>query len=231
VRAGVEAIAPGVHAIRLRFLWIHALQGDGETAGGRITLIDAGLPRSRPTIERGLASIGHSIGDVGRIVCTHAHPDHAGGVRGLAGEGVDVLMHPSDIDAISAGALAALTRPSRSGLLAYATPTPGRLHPVDDGAVLPVLDGLRVVHTPGHTPGSICLYGPRDRLLFVGDALQVTRGRLDFANTVASTDIATARRSVRRLAALNVETIVFSHYKPWRDDANAALAELAARSG
>jgi glyoxylase-like metal-dependent hydrolase (beta-lactamase superfamily II) len=125
-----------------------------------------------------------------------------------------------------------MARPTRARLLAWSTPTPpsDRLHPIDGGAVLPALGGLRVIHTPGHTPGSICLYAEGPRALFVGDALQVTRGRVDFANSVASTDISTARRSVRRLAELDVDTIVFSHYEPWRRDATAALAELAARA-
>ena len=220
----VSQIAPGVHAIRLRFVWVHLLEGDVPT------LIDTGMPGSRPAIARALATIGRSIDEIGRIVCTHAHPDPAGGARELTRKSVDILMQPADIAAISAGAIATVSRPSRAGLLAYATPTPARLDPIEDHTVLPVTGGLRVVHTPGHTPGSICLYAERDRILFVGDALQVTRGRLDFANTIASTDIATARRSVRRLARLDVDTIVFSHYEPWRRHANEALAELAARA-
>jgi glyoxylase-like metal-dependent hydrolase (beta-lactamase superfamily II) len=142
-------------------------------------------------------------------------------------------MHPADIATLSAGARTAVGHPSRASLLAWGTPTPdpNRLHPIDDGTILPALGGLRVVHTPGHTPGSICLYAPRDRILFTGDALQVTRGRLDFANTVASTDIAEARRSVARLATLDVETIVPSHYRPWRRESGAALGALARRAG
>jgi len=217
-------IAPGVWAIRLRFVWVQAIDGDG------LTLLDTGLPGSRQTIARGLAAIGRSIDEIGRIVCTHAHPDHAGGARELAGDRLEVFMHPADIAAISAGAVQSLSRPSRAGLLAYATPTPTRLVPLEDGVVLPILGGLRVIHTPGHTPGSICLYAERDRILFVGDALQVTRGRLDFANAVASTDIAAARGSVHRLADLDVDTIVFSHYEPWRHGATDALARLADRA-
>jgi glyoxylase-like metal-dependent hydrolase (beta-lactamase superfamily II) len=220
----VEEIAPGVQAIRLRFVWVHVLDGDVPT------LVDAGLPGSRAAIARGLSPMGLALDDIGRIVCTHAHPDHAGGAREIAGDRLEVLMHPADIAAISAGARAVLSRPSRARLLALTTPVPIRLTPIEHGAIIPVLGGLRVVHTPGHTPGSVCLYGERDRVLLVGDALQVTRGRLDFANTVASTDIASARRSVRRLAKLDVETIVFSHYRPWRRRANDALAELAARA-
>ena len=80
-----------------------------------------------------------------------------------------------------------------------------------------------MVHTPGHTPGSVCLYAVRDRLLFSGDVLQVIRGRLTFASPLFSHDMAEARASVERLAALEVDTIAFSHYPPWRRDPSGAL--------
>ena len=68
--------------------------------------------------------------------------------------------------------------------------------PIEDGDVLPVLGGLEVVHTPGHTPGSVCLYGARDRVLFVGDVLQRRRGRVSFASGLYSDDH--ARREADR---------------------------------
>jgi glyoxylase-like metal-dependent hydrolase (beta-lactamase superfamily II) len=93
--------------------------------------------------------------------------------------------------------------------------------------VLPVLGGLRVVHTPGHTPGSICLYAERLRLLFTGDVLQVIRGSLTYASAFFSHDHAGARASVERLAALDVDMIALSHYPPWTEDAGGALHNLA----
>src|SRR4029077_21222577 len=98
------------------------------------------------------------------------------------------------------------------------------------GQVLPILGGLEVVHTPGHTPGSICLYAARHKLLFTGDALQVVRGRVTYASAFFSADLAMARASVARLAALDVETIAFAHYPPWRNGSNAVLRELADRA-
>jgi glyoxylase-like metal-dependent hydrolase (beta-lactamase superfamily II) len=217
-------IAPGVHAIQVRRVRIHAICAE------RIWLIDAGLPGSRPAVERYLAGIGRSLDELAAIVCTHGHPDHIGGVRELAGDGVDVYLHAADYANVQMSLGQAIRRPSRGRFFASVTRPPARALPLEDGQVLPILGGLRVVHTPGHTPGSVCLYAARDRLLFTGDVLEARRGRLSFASPVFSDDMAMARASVRRLAQLDVETIVFSHFPPWRHEANGALRELVAKA-
>ena len=89
-----------------------------------------------------------------------------------------------------------------------------------------MLGGLRVLHTPGHTPGSICLYSPKYRFVIVGDTLQRIKGRLTLPNYFFTDDMAQARRSIARVADLDVETILFSHYPPYREDARAALRAL-----
>jgi glyoxylase-like metal-dependent hydrolase (beta-lactamase superfamily II) len=218
-------IAPGVHAVRL--LSVYAFLIDEP----QLSLIDAGLIGSGRRVQRYVERMGRSLDELGRIICTHAHPDHIGGVRELAGEReVEVLMHAADLDGLSVTLRDAVANRNRGQLIAYFTRHPGEATPVSDGQVLPILGGLRVVHTPGHTAGSICLYAERHRLLFVGDALQVIRGRVTFASSVFSEDLALARDSVGRMAELDVETIAFSHYPPWRNAANEVLRELVGRA-
>ena len=218
-------IAPGVHAIRLRNVYAFLI------AEPQLMLIDAGLIGSGKLVREYVESIGRSLDDLARIVCTHAHPDHIGGVRELAGDReVEVLMHPSDLAGLSVTLREAVANRNRGQLLAYFTRHPGEATPIEDGEILPILGGLQVVHVPGHTPGSVCLYAIRHRLLFVGDALQVVRGRVTFASRIFSEDLSLARASVARLAELDVETIAFSHYPPWRDGANGVLRGLADRA-
>lgn len=222
-------IAPGVHQVRMvgadAFL----------VAEERLTLIDAGMVGSHITLERYLRRIGRRMDELERIVCTHGHPDHIGGVSELVRDrdDVEVLIHPDDLAGLRLPLREALAKTRdravrRGRLIQYLTRAPADPTPVTDGTVLPVLGGLRVVHTPGHTPGSICLYAEQHRLLFTGDVLQVVRGRLTFASAFFSHDHAGARSSVERLAALDVGTIALSHYPPWRDDCNAKLDQLAA---
>lgn len=217
-------IASGVHAIPLLGATGHLIAED------RLTLIDAGLPGSSRRLASYVAGLGRSLDDLIRIVCTHGHPDHIGGVRELSANGMDVFLHAADEAALHVTLREAVRRPSRGKLFAYTTRTPQKTAPIADGDVLPVLGGLEVIHTPGHTPGSVCLYAARDRILFVGDALEVRRGKVGFASPIFSDDIAAARASVQRIAKRDVNTIVFGHGRPWRDDANGVLASLAERA-
>ncbi len=219
----IESVLPAnIHEIDLMRVKAHAVvEADG------VTLIDAGRAGSLDRIERGLAAIRLSLDDVRRVICTHGHPDHAGGARALADRGIDVLIHPADAANLPIGYRDAIRHPSRGRIFAAMTPLLESSTPLADGDVLPVLGGLEVVHTPGHTPGSVCLYARRDRLLFVGDALQHRFNRVSYASSLYSDDVAEARASVKRMAALDVVTIVFAHYPPAVEGATATLARLA----
>ena len=219
-------IAPHIHSVPL--LGANAFL----ITEPRLTLIDAGLAGSRPLFLRYLKQIGRSIDELDRIVCTHGHPDHVGGVRELQdGDRTEVFVHPADLEGVSLTLREALAAPQggtrRGHLLQYVTPHPGAATSLSDGDVLPVLGGLEAIHTPGHTPGSVCLYARGPRVLFTGDVLQVRFGKLAFASPIFSHDHAQARASVQRLVPLEVDMIAFSHYRPMREGASAALAGLA----
>src|SRR2546427_80710 len=96
-----------------------------------------------------------------------------------------------------------------------------------DGDEITLVGGLRILHTPGHTPGRVCLYSPRDRFVIVGDLLQRVKGKVTLPNAFFTDDMALARKSIGRLAELDVETILFSHYAPYRDSAPEALRAVA----
>jgi glyoxylase-like metal-dependent hydrolase (beta-lactamase superfamily II) len=214
-------LLPNVHAVKLLGCTAYLITEE------RLTLIDAGLPGSRRPLERYLRRIGRRIEELERIICTHGHLDHIGGVRELAAGGADVLIHPDDLAGLEVTFRDVLRARSRGSLLHYVTPHPGATVPVRDGDAVPVLGGLTVLHTPGHTPGSICLWAPRHRILFTGDVLQVIRGRLTYASAVFSHDYPAARQAVSRLAELDPQVIALAHYRPWTADCQATLGRLA----
>ncbi len=104
------------------------------------------------------AAISAAVGDrrLAAIVCTHAHDDHIDAAPELADRtGAPILLHPDDLP------LWRLTHPGRApdGELA-------------DGMTLRVAGAeLTVLHTPGHSPGAVCLYLPDNAALFSGDTL------------------------------------------------------------
>src|SRR3972149_2795923 len=152
-------IAPRLHAVRVRSGY-RSLVDEPE-----ITLIDAGLIGSGRAVRRYASKIGRSLDDLTRIICTHAHPDHIGGVRELAGErDIEVLMHPADLDGLSVTLRDAVANPNRGQLIAYFTRHPGEATPVADGELVPILGGLQVGHPPGPTPGGVCTSARAQRL-------------------------------------------------------------------
>ena len=214
-------IVPRVHAVRAIGSKAHLIVED------EITLIDAGHRGSGRMVRRYLERIGRSERDITRIVCTHGHPDHIGGVAEIAAaSGATIHMHPADAERLRISFRDVLADRKPGPILAFLTRPIQDPRPLLHGDVLPVLGGLHVVHTPGHTPGSICLYAPSARLLFSGDVLQVRHGRLAPPHQVFSDDLVEARRSVGRLAELDVETICFAHYPPLREGASAQLRDL-----
>jgi hydroxyacylglutathione hydrolase len=140
------------------------------------------------------------------IINTHGHFDHVGGNRQLRdATGAELIIHSLD-----APMLAQLERMAGAfGLKAENSPAPDRT--VEEGDTL-VIGNLRlaVLHTPGHTPGGISLYG--DGCVFVGDTLfQGSIGRTDFPGGDFDTLLASIRT---KLFALEDQTIVYTGHGP-----------------
>jgi glyoxylase-like metal-dependent hydrolase (beta-lactamase superfamily II) len=196
------------------FVNIYALTADD----GSVTLVDTGTTGSEKRLRAGLAAMGRSLGDVTQIVLTHAHGDHAGGAAKFADEsGATVAI--SDIDAPFArdGVAPPRDRATALGRLMNSLGKKGNGFPAvvigeefKDGDVLPVGGGLRVIHTPGHTPGHVALLDEATGVLITGDSIWNVR-KLSFGIKAFCSDIKLNRQTAHVLGELEYEVAAFTH--------------------
>jgi hydroxyacylglutathione hydrolase len=136
------------------------------------------------------------------IINTHGHFDHVGANRSLKkASGAELMIHPDDapmLSQLSSGA-------AMWGIRSEDSPAPDRL--LEDGDTVQVGDiEFKVFHTPGHSPGGICLYA--GQAVFVGDTLFAgSIGRTDFPGG----DYNTLIRSIQtKLFLLPDDTVVYA---------------------
>jgi glyoxylase-like metal-dependent hydrolase (beta-lactamase superfamily II) len=97
---------------------------------------------------------------------------------------------------------------------------------VEDGDRLELLGGATVVHMPGHTPGSIALHFPAERLLICGDVIDRRRGRLEPPLKGFTVDMDQALDSLRRLAELEFDVLCPGHGEPLVGDAGEGVRAM-----
>lgn len=208
-------VAPGIVEVPAGRANAFLIDGDIDGAAG-LVLVDAGETRSVAAVLAAIADLGRQPTDLRRIVLTHAHPDHVQAAPELRERtGAVVLAHEADADWLANGRV---PTEGRSGVgarnfdrlgTAHWTPfTPDRT--VVDGELID--GGLRVIHTPGHSPGHIVLCHEPTGALLVGDAVFNT-GKLGLgpAGFAAQPD-ARARAAAR--IPHEVTAVGFGHGRP-----------------
>ena len=133
------------------------------------------------------------------VVNTHAHADHTCGNRAILSKtDAQLVIHEDDAGQIRSGKNQAFS------LALGKKPSPKPDMRVKDGDSLAIgRETLQIIHTPGHSPGSMCLYGAGN--LFTGDTLFVGAvGRTDLTGG----DLGTLLQSLKKLLSLPPETRV-----------------------
>src|SRR5438874_5799943 len=128
-------------------------------------------------IEHVLAILQKHQLTVKKIAITHGHIDHIGGAMKLkAATGAPILMNEGDLEQLALLEI-------QAAWIGVEAPAPVKLDGLLQDAATITAGGLRatVIHTPGHTEGSSCLYLPAEKKLIAGDTL--------FAGSIGRTDL------------------------------------------
>ena len=154
-----------------------------------IVLVDTAVPGSAALIEAALLRLGADWTDITDVVLTHHHPDHTGGLS-------DVIER--------AGQAAVWAGPQDEALV----PSKGTKRPLTEGVRV---GSLRVLETPGHTPGHRSFIEEDASIIIAGDAVGSMDSALTRGPTAFTADPDLAEDSLRRLAGLTADRVVFSH--------------------
>jgi len=184
-----------------------------------LTVIDTGLPRAEKKILAYIANLGRAPQDVKRIILTHSDLDHVGGLSALQkATSARTFTSKIEADAIAIGrASRQITGGGLVRRVLFAVVSPFfKAIPVQvdeiltDGQILPIAGGLRVLDTPGHTPGHISLFSESAGVLFCGDSM-ISENGLQGSRPAVTWDQMKANESVVKQAQLDARIVCSGH--------------------
>jgi glyoxylase-like metal-dependent hydrolase (beta-lactamase superfamily II) len=228
-------LAPGLHRIGSDFVNAYLV-----TDASGITIVDAGLPGQLRDLELELTQLDRSLDDVRGIVLTHGDTDHIGFAERLRQRN-GIAVHVHELDA--ARARGEVKKPNSSWgpikvrpllkFLWYSARRGGlRIKPVrevvtfTDGDVLDLPGSPRIIHIPGHTPGSVAVHVPAVDALFVGDVMttgNVLTGEQGPRPAPFTLDPEGALESLAKLEAVPATWVLPGHGAPWRGGVAEAI--------
>lgn len=220
----MQRITPRLHQIASQAVNSFVIEdGDG------LVLVDTGEAGSTERIFKAVAELGKSPSDIHSIILTHTHPDHAGSAADLVAKtGAKVYAHPADAALAKQGLAGRLPHQVSPGLLSAiifrlfiknsknAIAPLSDIEPINDGDVLPIAGGLRVIHTPGHSAGHVALYLQADDVLIAGD---LCANMMGIGLSTVYEDRALGIKSILKATEIPFQKAVFGHGKPILKDA------------
>jgi glyoxylase-like metal-dependent hydrolase (beta-lactamase superfamily II) len=233
------SLASGPGSLYPTLLW------DKEEA----VLVDAGLPDMAQSFIVAIGKADVPLNRLRRIIITHHDIDHLGSLRDLQEalpNPTEIFAHTDEVPFIQGERPAIKLAPEMQAQMKEmmkGVPDEQRraMHSmmesigkmnlkvartVRDGEELPFCGGIQIIHTPGHTPGHICLYHRASKTLIAGDALFVDRDTLTPAPSFINADPAQALASIKKFCAFDIAHIIAYHGGLFQNNPNERLKEI-----
>ena len=165
-------------------------------------LIDPGHKSLFNHVEQGLRQLGLAIPDIDLVICTHAHPDHLESVPMLKNQKTLFTLHEAEWQWV-----ATIGKPMSASFGIDIDDFRPDFFLKEGDLSIKDLD-FEIFHTPGHSPGSVSIYWPQQKVLFTGDLI--------FKEGVGRTDLpggdgSKLKESIKRLSELDTEWLLSGH--------------------
>ena len=201
-----------------RFVYAYVIDSE------KICLIDTGVAGAEKDISIALKKLNKNLTDIEIIILTHSHPDHIGAASIIQHKsGAHVWAHPNERTWIEDVERQGQERPV-PGFAKMVAGSVSLDRLLTDGDILSLAEDLtfKVLHTPGHSAGSICLLSEENGILFSGDLVPQPNSMPIYEDVVALTN------SLIRIAEINNLTALYSS---WGDPLYGQDAVNAVHSG
>ncbi|HEY3416502.1 MAG TPA: MBL fold metallo-hydrolase [Armatimonadota bacterium] len=211
-------------------------------------LVDTGYPGQQAAVRETIEQAGIPFARLRVIILTHQDLDHIGSLPALLqeapqqvqvlasataqpyiqGERPSLRFTPAVIERMMASLPTEYTAERRQAFrYALEHPPTARVdQTVTDGEVLPYGGGITVITTPGHIPGHLCLYHAPSKTLIAGDALMMVDGQLQRPAPHVDLNREEASRSLTKLLAYDITTVICYHGGRYTDGIHQRIAEL-----
>lgn len=196
-----------------------------------LVLVDSGMPKREKLLWELLNSLNYQPADLKHILVTHADVDHAGSLA--------VIQQASGAKIYASAKTAVLLPEGRSPkhmpwfaqiiidtFMRYGKVSADKVTIVQDGDALPLLGGIQVLATPGHTLDHLSFYNPASGVLFAGDAMNTRNGRLQATESRITADVPASRQSVIKLLQLAPVVFACGHGDPFSGHSTKELMML-----
>jgi glyoxylase-like metal-dependent hydrolase (beta-lactamase superfamily II) len=191
-----------------------------------LTLIDTGMPKNGKKILEYISNLGFKPSDLKQIIITHYHPDHIGSLFEVWSETkADIFVHDIDSPYVSGKKKIPLPKGGKRFLYGFLSlfmkfKFVESNKKIKDGDTI---KNLRVIHTPGHTPGHICLYDSKRKILFSADMFRVEKGQIQPADESFVDNKEELEKSLVKISKLNFDVICPGHGDFVKSDGKALL--------